>query len=78
MVMRPDPRHLGILPETELNQCPKCAGTGRIPFASSTAKGYYVCEACKGSGINPNPPPKKVKVDPANPPASPPAASDKK
>jgi len=74
MVLRPDPRHLGIIPETELNQCPKCAGTGRTPFASSTAKGYYICEVCKGTGINPNPPPKKIKtVDPANPTAAAPA-----
>lgn len=69
MVLRPDPRHLGIpVPEIERYDCPKCKGIGKIPWASKdgASKGFMWCEECKRTGKKQPP-----AVDPkaATPPA---------
>jgi len=53
MVLRADPRHLGIpIPESEKKECPKCKGSGQTPWVSKDgcSRGFMWCEECNRTG----------------------------
>lgn len=74
MVLRPDPRHLGIpIPESEKKECPKCNGSGKVPWSSKDgcSKGYMWCEECNRTGKKQPKPPEGAQATPAaTPPKS--------